>query len=177
VQTRGFNGFSYADVAAQIGVTTASLHYHFPSKDHLGEALIERWTDRHLRALAAIETKHASGPARLDAYAQLYASMIRGSRLGLCGMLAAEHQTLSASMRELVAIFLTANQDWLESIMSAGHTDGTLVIDGSAREAALVFLAGVQGAALVARPHRDVDCFRTIVHWLLAAVAPTNTRR
>ena len=40
VQLRGFNGFSYADVAAELGITKASLHYHFPGKAELGEALI-----------------------------------------------------------------------------------------------------------------------------------------
>jgi AcrR family transcriptional regulator len=39
-QTRGFNGFSYADIAVQLGVTKASLHYHFPSKSDLGRALV-----------------------------------------------------------------------------------------------------------------------------------------
>jgi AcrR family transcriptional regulator len=43
VQTRGFNGFSYADVAAQLQVTKASLHYHFASKAELGRRLIERY--------------------------------------------------------------------------------------------------------------------------------------
>ena len=39
VQRRGFNGFSYADIAAELGITKASLHYHFPSKAELGESL------------------------------------------------------------------------------------------------------------------------------------------
>ncbi len=34
-QTRGFNGFSYADVASELGVTTAALHYHFAGKADL----------------------------------------------------------------------------------------------------------------------------------------------
>ncbi len=43
VQTRGFNGFSYADIAAELHITKASLHYHFASKAELGEALILRY--------------------------------------------------------------------------------------------------------------------------------------
>ena len=43
VQTRGFNGFSYADIATTLGVTKASLHYHFPAKAELGHRLIERY--------------------------------------------------------------------------------------------------------------------------------------
>lgn len=38
VQQRGFNGFSYRDVAAELGITTARLHYHFRGKGELGEA-------------------------------------------------------------------------------------------------------------------------------------------
>ena len=40
VQVRGFNGFSYADVAGELNITKASLHYHFAGKAELGEALI-----------------------------------------------------------------------------------------------------------------------------------------
>ena len=44
VQTRGFNGFSYADIAAEVGITKASLHYHFATKAELG-----RHADRALQ--------------------------------------------------------------------------------------------------------------------------------
>ena len=53
-QTRGYNGFSYADIAAQLGVTRASLHYHFPSKAELGRALVERYRGLFGAALDAI---------------------------------------------------------------------------------------------------------------------------
>src|SRR5512145_2923851 len=73
VQTRGFNGFSYADVAAELDITTASLHYHFAGKAELGEALIDRYAERFNAALAAIEARPDPAPAKLAAYADLYA--------------------------------------------------------------------------------------------------------
>jgi len=171
VQTRGFNGFSYADVATEVGVTTASLHYHFPGKNRLGEALIVRWTSRHMGTLTAIENEHATASARLAAYTDLYTGVSRGNRLGLCCMLAAEHQTLPPPMRELVRDFFTANQDWLQRVLDAGRADASLAFDSSARDASLVILAGILGASLIARPHRDADCFQTVARGLLAAVA------
>ena len=46
VQVHGFNGFSYADIAADLQITKAALHYHFPGKAELGEALIVRYAER-----------------------------------------------------------------------------------------------------------------------------------
>ena len=45
LQVRGYNGFSYGDVAAELGITRAALHYHFKGKAELGQALIERYAD------------------------------------------------------------------------------------------------------------------------------------
>ena len=42
--------FSYADVAAELGVTKASLHYHFAEQGRAREALIERYSERFARA-------------------------------------------------------------------------------------------------------------------------------
>ena len=55
VQHRGFNGFSYADVASELGITKASLHYHFAGKAELGQALVERYAARFAAALEAID--------------------------------------------------------------------------------------------------------------------------
>ena len=42
LQTRSFSAFSYQDISDRIGVSKATLHHHFPSKDDLGVALVER---------------------------------------------------------------------------------------------------------------------------------------
>ena len=35
IRRRGFNGFSYRDLAELVGVKTSSIHYYFPTKDDL----------------------------------------------------------------------------------------------------------------------------------------------
>ena len=40
IMTRGYNGFSYADVAAAIGIRKASIHHHFPGKNDLAVAVV-----------------------------------------------------------------------------------------------------------------------------------------
>ena len=41
IMTRGYNGFSYADIAEAVGIRKASIHHHFPAKSDLAKAVIE----------------------------------------------------------------------------------------------------------------------------------------
>src|SRR5438105_667172 len=102
VQVRGFNGFSYADVAAELGITKASLHYHFAGKAELGQAVIARYAERFSDALSRIDRDEPDARAKLDSYAALYADVLRGKRMCLCGILAAEYQTLPKPMHHAV---------------------------------------------------------------------------
>src|SRR6202012_1004558 len=68
VQTRGFNNFSYADIAGELGITTASLHYHFRSKAELGQALVSRYAERFVDSLREIDREIPDSRAKLDAY-------------------------------------------------------------------------------------------------------------
>src|ERR1039457_3382281 len=95
-QTRGYNGFSYADIAAKLGVTKASLHYHFPSKAELGRVLIARYQSVFGAALEAIDQRALKPPEKLRQYVGLYDAVMRNDRMCLCGMLAAEYATLPA---------------------------------------------------------------------------------
>ena len=168
VQVRGFNGFSYADVAGELGVTTAALHYHFPGKGELGRALIERYTERFIAALADIEKRVPDAPAKLGAYAGLYGDVLRDRRMCLCGMLAAEYQTLPDPMRDAVVAFIDANEAWVEQVLTDGHGAGTIALAGPASDAARLIVSGLEGAMLVARPYADVARFDTAAVTLLA---------
>jgi TetR/AcrR family transcriptional repressor of nem operon len=169
VQTRGFNGFSYAHIAAELGTTKASVHYHFPSKAALGEALIDRYAARFAQALEAIDA--GDGPARpkLDAYAELYAEVLRGKRMCLCGILAAEYLTLPESMSAAIVRFFDENEAWLARVLADGRDDGSVHFDGDPRAVAQVIIGGLEGAMLLARPYGDLARFDAAARRLLAA--------
>jgi TetR/AcrR family transcriptional repressor of nem operon len=172
VQTRGFNGFSYADVAGELQVTAASLHYHYRGKAELGHALIQRYTDRFVEALDAIERRPGTAPARLKAYARIYSDVLRRGRMCLCGMLAAGYDTLPAAMRDDVVRFFDANERWLARVLEQGVREGSVVFTGSARSAAQSIVSGLEGALLVARPYGDVARFEAAANRLLAGFTP-----
>src|SRR5579875_3715232 len=84
IQRRGFSGFSYADIATELGISKASLHYHFPSKAELGESLINRYAARFADALNRIGARAEPATEQLEAYCALYRAVLAEQRMCLC---------------------------------------------------------------------------------------------
>jgi TetR/AcrR family transcriptional repressor of nem operon len=171
VQVRGFNNFSYADIATELGITKASLHYHYPGKAELGQALITRYSERFSEALDQIDRDLPDARARLEAYANLYAEVLRGKRMCMCGILAAEYQTLPKPMRTAVIHFFDENQRWLAELLTEGEADHTLKFTGAPEDVAQGILSTLEGAMLVARPYGDLGRFNAAAGQLLAGLS------
>ena len=176
VQVRGFNGFSYADIAAEMHMTKASLHYHFATKADLGEALITRYAARFFAALDAADTDGTSAPAKLSAYAKLYADVLSQQRMCLCGMLAAEYPTLPGPMQSAVLEFFDRNESWLQGVLEQGRSEGSLEFTGPARDTARMIISGLEGAMLVTRPYGDAGRFKVAADGLLASLTAPASR-
>ena len=166
-QTRGFNGFSYADISEEIGLTKATLHYHFRTKAEMGRRLLARYSETFQAALADINGTYSGAPEQLAAYVQLYAEVLRGHRMCLCGMLAAEYATLAAPMQDEIRRFFDMNEEWLAQVADGGRTAGTLHFEGPPREIGRLLLGSLEGAMLVARSYDDVERFEASAARLL----------
>mgnify|MGYP006189220491 CR=1 FL=1 len=95
-RSRGFDGFSYGDMAEAIGIRKASIHHHFPTKANLSEALIERYQNNLQHRLAEIEATHATAGARLKALIALYrAALDDGRTVCLCVAFSTSRESLS----------------------------------------------------------------------------------
>ena len=176
VQTRGLNGMSYADISARLGITKASLHYHYPSKAELVQALIDRYARRFFGALERLEESQTDAAARLRGYARVYGSVLERGRMCLCGMLASDYETLSPEAQADVATFFERNTDWLERVIAEGVGEGELAETASPRDAAETLMAGLEGAMLVSRPFGGTSRFDAIASSLLAALGADRER-
>jgi TetR/AcrR family transcriptional repressor of nem operon len=172
VQVRGFSNFSYADIATELGITKASLHYHYPGKAELGQALITRYAERFNQALDEIGRDMPDAKAKLVAYADLYAGVLRNERMCMCGILAAEYQTLPHAMQSEVIRFFDENRKWLAKVLKEGKADGTLSYRGRADDVAQGILSTLEGAMLVARPYGDLARFHAAAKQLLDGLIP-----
>src|SRR3954452_9887976 len=131
LQVRGYNGFSYGDVATELGITRAALHYHFKGKSELGQALIERYASRFAEALGTLDATAPDAAAKLRGYVALYTDVLSADRMCLCGMLAAEHRTLPDPLQRAVCDFFSANTVWLRKVILEGCDDGSLRCPGT----------------------------------------------
>ena len=168
VQTRGFNGFSYADIAEALGVTKASLHYHFPSKADLGQRLIERYEAAFLETLAGIDKAQQRAAQKLRRYAAIYADVLRANRMCLCGMLASDYATLPKPMRERVRHFFDENERWLARVLDEGRKAGQLSFKGPPVELARMIVASLEGAMMLARSYGEPPRFDAAAERVIA---------
>jgi TetR/AcrR family transcriptional regulator, transcriptional repressor for nem operon len=171
MQVRGYNGFSYADVAETLHLTKASLHYHFPSKAELGRRLMERYTQNFLGALAAIDGTSTSARQKLERYVAIYSDVLANNRMCLCGMLAAEYATLPKSVKTEVTRFFDANEAWLATVMEHGVQREGLKLASPPAEAARLMIAALEGAMMLARSYGDAARFDRVGQRLVADIA------
>ena len=104
-------------------------------------------------------------------YTQIYVDVLRRGRMCLCGMLAAEFQTLPVPVQEAVKDFFARNEIWLAEVLERGRDSGTLFFVGSPPTVARLVISELEGAMLLARLHDDLVLFDTAVARLLDGFA------
>lgn len=165
IQTRGYSAFSYQDISDALGITKASIHYHFASKADLGIAVVDRYVDRFGAALVAIaEDQSQPSMAMLDFYIEPYVGYARTpDQVCLCGALAGEILVLPPELRARVDGFFRAHQLWLTGILKRGAARGEFTLPAPADKVARLILSALQGALLVKRTTGDASQLRDVI--------------
>ena len=160
VQSRGYNGFSYRDLAAALDVRAASLHYHFATKGALAEALVVRYRAQIAAALDDIAARNSASQSRIRGFAELFRRTLRDDDgLCLCGMLGAERASLPAPVVRQVAGFFRDCESWLAEVLRGGREAGEIRRSGSWTEQARALMALLEGAMIVARAEANASAF------------------
>lgn len=172
-QTRGYNGFSYRDLAEIVGIRSPSIHYHFPTKSDLGKAMIIRYRQMLETAMAEIERREASAQGRVERFVSLLRSILADeNRLCLCGILAAEAGTLSSEMKAELRRSFDECERWLARVLEAGRRAGQLKFDGSPKIAARAVFGALEGAMITARALGEPDRLDESAEWVMAQLVP-----
>jgi TetR/AcrR family transcriptional repressor of nem operon len=160
VQDRGYSGLSFRELAKDVGIKSASIHYYFETKGELGAALANRYTADFLGYLDGLLDEGLDARTCIARYAEVFRDTLRNeNRMCLAGILAAEHKELPEEVRAEVVSFGEMNEDWIARALaqsSGASTDGHL-------ERARAIFAAIEGAQLVARSRGDVSVYEGII--------------
>ena len=118
-QTKGFNGFSYLDLADEIGIKNSSIHYHFKAKADLALALVERLHENHSVVFEDLNKTLDTPQQRLQAVVDYFQSYIQDEKFCMCGMLAAELQSVSPAVKSRLVAYFKDLQNWLTEQFAA----------------------------------------------------------
>jgi TetR/AcrR family transcriptional repressor of nem operon len=159
-QLVGYNALSFRDLAERVGIRSASVHHHFPTKADLCVAMIERHRDAMRAAIASMNRTSKSSYAKLNNYSRLFQKTINdGNRMCLCGMLSADLDSLTPTARAALQGAFNDHESWLSQTLDEGRAAGELHFVGTPLSAARALIAGLEGALLVARTYGDPKRF------------------
>jgi TetR/AcrR family transcriptional regulator, transcriptional repressor for nem operon len=164
IMRRGYNGFSYADIAEAIDIRKASVHHHFPTKTDLVIAVLNEWREALEADVESLQASGADAIAQLRAYIGHWERCIADDTAPFCvaGMLGAELPSLPEEVAQGVKTFFDHLTSWLEQVLESGVKNGLIKLDVSVQTAAATLMSVVYGAMLAARVYGDVALFTAV---------------
>ncbi len=153
----GYNAVSFRDLAQDTGIKSSSVHYHFPKKEDLANALIQRYAERFFDALTQVSAKSKTPQGKLNAFTKVYRSaLVEDDALCLCGLLGAEIAGLPEPVANGVQAFFQANIKWVSDALPENMSASTR------HKAASTVVAAHQGGMMLATSLDDVKLFDAI---------------
>ena len=166
IQKRGFFGFSFQDIAEEIGIKKASIYYHFPAKAELGRAVIDRYRQRMRETTDAIEQD--GGIDHWQALTLYLEPILTLGRIPdqacLCGVLGGEYLGLPEEMQEEISGFFSEHHRFLAGLLEKGREAGAFQFGGSAGGCAKLLFGAIEGGLLIKRTTGDTAYLDDIVN-------------
>lgn len=166
-RARGFDGFSYADLATDVGIRKASIHHHFPTKALLSVELMQRYCDELKTVCHDIDAAHPTGGARVLAMIERYRTALDGGKsLCLCVSFSTSRESLPVEVIQQISRFRALMIGWFEAAFAAGQTDGTIAAVADPKREAAATLPLLEGAQLAARAEENPTLFDAALQML-----------
>ena len=162
MRSRGYHAVSFRQLADDVGIKSASVHYYFPQKVDLAVALVARYTKTFFVELDE-HARDASPSQLLRIYCGAYRGVLELSeRACLCGMLGAESHGLPQPLVDAVGTFFEANIEWIGRTLAKDLTPRTR------RVRSAQILAILQGGLMIATTLKDHGLFDAVAKRVLA---------
>ena len=168
----GFDGFSYADLAEDVGIRKASIHHHFPSKANLALAVMQRYHMNFQTICTEIDASFDTGGAQLAELIRQYRmGSDDGKRICLCASFSASRDSLPPEVVDKINQFRAMVIGWMTNAFEKGRADGSISgVTLPAFEAAAT-MSLLEGAQLAARAEKNPTLFENATKLLMARIS------
>lgn len=161
IRGRGFSDTSVDDLCRAAGVTKGAFFHHFPSKDALGIAAAERFSEFADSVFSTAPFRASPDPVdRLLGYVDFRKSLMQGELPGftcLVGTMAQEIYATHPDIRDACARTIADHVDFLKRDIEAALASRNVEAPGGAEGLALYMQAVIQGAFVLAKAHNDAQ--------------------
>ena len=156
VQTRGYSAFSYQDLSDRLGITKASIHHHFPSKEDLGTAVAEKYKADVKAALAAATRKSDDPRVQLEGYVQFVLEIIKThDRICAAGSVQSEINVVPKAMGKAMCSLVQHVIGWISEVIKNGRDRGVMDFPGTPDNQAALIFSAAQGAMQYGRANGE----------------------
>lgn len=169
VQRGSYTSFGYRELSLAVGIRKASIHYHFPKKEDLVLALVQRYTRNFVHSLESIETEFQLPAEQLDAYFALFEATLAQSNNEKCclaGVMGAEIGALPEFVREEILDFCVENQRWLTLLVERGIAQKTFNPALISKTLAQLIFSALEGAMMLSRLHNSPQYLLGVIEQL-----------
>ena len=162
IQTRAYHGFSFQDIADNVGIKKASLYHHFRSKDDVAIEVLRTSVEAIKDEALKVADKPASD--RLEKYLTM-ARTTQGAGERMCPgcSFAAILDAVSPAVQGEVQHFIRFHLDLLETILGEGREAGEFHFERSPKAEAEYLFSSIQGAITIARLTGSAKVFDNVV--------------
>src|SRR5438270_7009473 len=106
-QAHGYAGLNFRDLAQQVGITAASIYYHFPSKAELATAVAKRYWEDNVAYLESLLRNSAKPLDALRSYPETFRwALANDNRICLCSFMSAQFDDVPDEVRKEVQTFI-----------------------------------------------------------------------
>lgn len=119
IRKGGFDAVSFRDIANAVGIKSASVHYHFPTKADLGQAVVQRYAQRFIETLDGKAEDKDNARERIESLADGYLESYQKEHATcLCAVLGATPSHLSPELNTEVLEFYQKLLGWTEKALN-----------------------------------------------------------
>jgi len=173
IAARGFEGLRTREVAAEVGVNIATLHYYFPTKEKLIEGVVER----AMQLFQSTLEPHGTSADQLRNYLRAVRRLVQdepelGAVMGELMLRSSRDPALAGTMEHMYEVWHRTVKGLVRRAVKEGH----MRPDVDSDEVAAIIVATLTGVSLPSTGARPDLALRQLERWLGLSPAPRKTR-